>query len=546
MSTSFIQFTYCSICRQNHQQGKKHVFSKGHRGIVKNIVDKFYKKVQAAKNAMKTPLAHELSWEMGAKFWCYFCAEDVEKHTRTEEGTVEYGGFIQHFLSASHIKNMHHFFYENKVEKSRKENFILSMEDFARFQVKAEQAVKDYVEEQRREREKEMLKLRQRENERTYIIQQELRHKETKKYSDSVEGALFKTPQPRYEDPTGLLPKDVRTESAFGEGLETVKLKQYDPDVGNIFKGSTPPWLRPVSGERQDKDIGPTVEDLQKHLEAEQKKKLPAKRVGANFKQESLSQGGATWLPSFGGVWHHQRRANQKYQFLRKSKQGFSRPYPSVELSVPVKSIKPYQRKRPNVTDVGMPSPSYSGYIPTNIDTGPEDIRFHQRPVPEVTHSFGMGGLQSRGSGEFTASNEIGVTTHFLGGSSNFDLTVDNNNKHKLIQTESISAALSSNSGQRLKAHQSEIFSTKNGGSVFSINSNMVKPYHRKRPAGIVGSASFSGRDSVKCYEKKRSTEAEGSTLPSKTDKVQIYPKKRPEETVTGASSSSSNLIEHF
>ncbi len=43
--TSFVQFERCDLCRQNHTQKKKHVYSKRHQEILKNILKKYEQKV---------------------------------------------------------------------------------------------------------------------------------------------------------------------------------------------------------------------------------------------------------------------------------------------------------------------------------------------------------------------------------------------------------------------------------------------------------------------------------------------------------------------
>ncbi len=40
-----VQFKRCDLCRLNHMQRRKHVYSKRHQNIVKAILVKFKKKV---------------------------------------------------------------------------------------------------------------------------------------------------------------------------------------------------------------------------------------------------------------------------------------------------------------------------------------------------------------------------------------------------------------------------------------------------------------------------------------------------------------------
>ncbi len=36
---------YCSVCRRNHEEGRKHIFTKGHVSKLKTLMGKFMKKV---------------------------------------------------------------------------------------------------------------------------------------------------------------------------------------------------------------------------------------------------------------------------------------------------------------------------------------------------------------------------------------------------------------------------------------------------------------------------------------------------------------------
>ncbi|PIK59935.1 putative coiled-coil domain-containing protein, partial [Apostichopus japonicus] len=73
---------------------------------------------------------------------------------------------------------------------------------------------------------------------------------------------------------------------------------------GNVHTGSVPPWLQEEGGSHDDTPtvvIGPTAEDLQKHLENERKRKLNPKRVGANLiTVQRLQTNGCRHLEEFG------------------------------------------------------------------------------------------------------------------------------------------------------------------------------------------------------------------------------------------------------
>ena len=43
-----------------------------------------------------SPEVRDVEFEEGAKFWCYFCAEEIEKHQRVEMTTVMAAGLLEH------------------------------------------------------------------------------------------------------------------------------------------------------------------------------------------------------------------------------------------------------------------------------------------------------------------------------------------------------------------------------------------------------------------------------------------------------------------
>ena len=52
--------------------------------------------VRAALRDMYVAHIESHTWEVGAKFWCYFCKHECEKHEVLDEVTVRNSGIIQH------------------------------------------------------------------------------------------------------------------------------------------------------------------------------------------------------------------------------------------------------------------------------------------------------------------------------------------------------------------------------------------------------------------------------------------------------------------
>nr|XP_037279644.1 centrosomal AT-AC splicing factor-like [Rhipicephalus microplus] len=253
---SFMQYTLCELCRVSHNVGKKHVYSKKHQQIVRNVLAKFLKKVHEAKQFLKKPEVHDLLWEDGAKVWCYFCAAEIEKHGRNvdEALSVRSYNFLLHLATAEPLIKAAEKAYLEKMERLHQKNVSAIL--------KADKQRKDTV-------------------------------------------------------------MKARLERAILQGM-----------TGNIHTGAKPPWLyeeseedddeepttpkRPCIGEVSKTPIGPTMEDFQKHLFLEKRKKLNPNRVGANF--DHFSKTSEEWLPSFGRVWNFGRRWQSRSQYRKEEK----------------------------------------------------------------------------------------------------------------------------------------------------------------------------------------------------------------------------------
>ena len=42
------QFLFCSVCRLNHDKGRKHIYSKKHKALLSKLLTKFGKKVRVS------------------------------------------------------------------------------------------------------------------------------------------------------------------------------------------------------------------------------------------------------------------------------------------------------------------------------------------------------------------------------------------------------------------------------------------------------------------------------------------------------------------
>lgn len=50
-----------------------------------------------ARKFLKKPSIEDGELEPGSRFWCHFCAENVNKHVTDRDVTIKYGGVFEHF-----------------------------------------------------------------------------------------------------------------------------------------------------------------------------------------------------------------------------------------------------------------------------------------------------------------------------------------------------------------------------------------------------------------------------------------------------------------
>ncbi|XP_071094962.1 uncharacterized protein [Haliotis cracherodii] len=361
-STSFMQFDYCNLCKISHKKRKKHIYSKRHQEILQNILKKFEKKIQDGRVCIDNPGVEPLGWENGATFWCYFCQMEVGKHRAENDCTVKHGGLILHLASDDHAKKTGEFFWKNIIDKKKKAKYILSQDDADRFSNKADTAVTVYRQRVKTQLSQVASKIRSQAAERnqvtkrSFVMQTQWTKTSTKQISQhSAPGHVTPRMSSSHGNCHAVSVPGKKTVSAKAVGLTSInrhsdKLSEVEDGAvgeGNVFTGATPPWLMEEDEDAGSGEIGPSLPEYNKHLEREKKKKLPANRVGAKFDHKSETP--ASWLPSFGGVWHQGRRLNAKIQFERRTGGKAMQARPDMsQLQRQPETVIPYKRKKKN------------------------------------------------------------------------------------------------------------------------------------------------------------------------------------------------------
>lgn len=265
--SSFKQLQFCSMCRQSHDQGKRHVYSKRHRTTVQKILDKFGKKVEECLKSLTEPRVASVTAvnknELLNQFWCHFCNGDQSCHQIQGQITIYFAGMIEHLTSESHIKKMKLFWFLHRLDTTLQAKFIFTEDSVKTYWEKVDEIKEHFLE-----------------------------HKSNAILMDSARIHVV---------------EQLRTEVVDSAPNEVVKVVNGP--------GTLPPWLMDddTGVSSNSRPIGPTMQDWQRHLENIRKRKLPAQRVGAGFDRHSAVS--STWLPSFGRVWNHSRRLQSRREF---------------------------------------------------------------------------------------------------------------------------------------------------------------------------------------------------------------------------------------
>ncbi|KAK2566605.1 TITAN-like protein [Acropora cervicornis] len=115
------QFLFCSVCRLNHDKGRKHIYSKKHKALLSKLLTRFGKKVDEARKFLKRPSVEDGELEPGSKFWCHFCHENADKHVTDRDVTIKFGGVFEHFASYKEVvdKRLQEFECEQELKRQK-------------------------------------------------------------------------------------------------------------------------------------------------------------------------------------------------------------------------------------------------------------------------------------------------------------------------------------------------------------------------------------------------------------------------------------------
>lgn len=293
-------YWYCEVCRLNHKQKRKHIYSQKHKEKVKGVLKKFSAKINEAEVFLRNPVVEEGSPDgEHVTFWCHFCKNKVNKHITDARKTILFGGVVEHLASETHFCALQEFWFINGVEEEKnKESYIISKVDLDMYKRKLASVVDEYDK-----------KIDDRTRQVAFQIKAQEDFRKVQSCADCPpNSACNAQPQPEGGAAAASRRGDKR------------KLVGRESRGGNIFTGAPPPWLVDDSSETTASNppyIGPSQIDLDIHREKMMKDRLNPNRVGANFDHTfNHEEGGHSgWLPSFGRVWNEEARWKSRRQY---------------------------------------------------------------------------------------------------------------------------------------------------------------------------------------------------------------------------------------
>ncbi|KAM5132305.1 centrosomal AT-AC splicing factor [Mantella aurantiaca] len=309
----------CTVCRKTVFHGRrKHVYEKGHRERLQAVLRAFTDKVEAARKMIKAAAVEKFIPQHEERYWCHCCEEEVKRHASDGAMTVLYGGMLEHMFSPEHKKAVNKFWWTHQADGKLKARFVLLAEEFERFKSSVIKALEGY-EEMEDILVKQMAdQIRMVEQSRHEIIQNTLEPiqqnggAEEESWDNSVYLQCSAT-----ATSSSSVSSVLENPSVLPATSLTCIGQQMVHNEGNIHTGAVPPWMTADEEDTIKQEIGPALEGFLKHKEKMLLKKLPPKRVGANFDHNTPTD--ESWLPSFGRVWNSGRRWQSRHQYRKES-----------------------------------------------------------------------------------------------------------------------------------------------------------------------------------------------------------------------------------
>eukprot|EP00741_Cyanophora_paradoxa_P007098 tig00001086_g6869.t1 len=252
-------YQLCTVCRRNHEEGKRHVYSKKHQQKLAKVLQNDLRRIDDIRFFLSTPAAKDASAKEASPFWCRFCEVEV-KDGPSRFHCVRH---IQHLASWEHNRRVWDFWREQNAPKDLREKFYLQKAAFDEF-------VSRIGDEGLLEQDPEAV---------------------------AAAGALqAAAPSEPAADYTQASSSRVERRAATSGASA--------PREGNVHTGAIPPWMLD-----DDEDEAPSA------LPAPAPAAPPEASIGAKRKAGAAEEEDDGWLPSFGRVFNDGPRSASRREF---------------------------------------------------------------------------------------------------------------------------------------------------------------------------------------------------------------------------------------
>lgn len=124
------QFSFCKICRLNHNKGKGHKYSLNHKKRLAEVLSKFLKTIEDVVYFAKNPTLLQSKYQHRNNFWCVVCEEEIHE----TQSLVACCNTIKHLTSTGHMECLKSFWVENGADIQKRDKYCISQQDFTKWE----------------------------------------------------------------------------------------------------------------------------------------------------------------------------------------------------------------------------------------------------------------------------------------------------------------------------------------------------------------------------------------------------------------------------
>ncbi|XP_072991112.1 TITAN-like protein [Typha latifolia] len=123
-------FSFCEVCKINHDQGRRHKYSSSHLRALSSLLSRFHKKLSDLRFFLLNPSLLRPEHSHRNRLWCPFCALDLQEIGSSFACSTA----IYHLASAEHMKNVRDFIWKHGGGMDRVESFGFSEADLLKWE----------------------------------------------------------------------------------------------------------------------------------------------------------------------------------------------------------------------------------------------------------------------------------------------------------------------------------------------------------------------------------------------------------------------------